>query len=253
MRFSLATVVSALAAVVTAHTQPDYSKAPSGNAILKPGLQEAVPAGKPYNIKWQPTTEGPISLVLLRGPSTNVQPLVTIAEQIPNDGSFTWTPSTELEPDVTHYGLMLVVQGTGQYQYSTQFGISNPEYNGGKHTTASVSTATVVDPSQPTTESTQTVVETVTTTDCAETAHATHSTIPVSVNTSSPAPTPSSSAPVQPTTMQTSSSRPVSTPAVPTAGPSSASPSGPVFTGAASRNGLSFGAVAAGAVAVLAF
>ncbi|RJE24975.1 Extracellular serine-threonine rich protein [Aspergillus sclerotialis] len=246
MRFSLATVVSALAAVVTAHTQPDYSKAPSGNAILKPGLQEAVPAGKPYDIKWQPTTEGPVSLVLLRGPSTNVQPLVTIAEQIPNDGSFTWTPSTELEPDVTHYGLMLVVQGTGQYQYSTQFAPNCFRLHrySGRPLAAYYNSCCRAYP---------TVVETVTTTDCPETTPAAHSTIPVSVNTSSPTLAPSSSAPVQPTTMQTSSSRAVSSSAAPSAGPSSSGPSGPIFTGAASRNGLSIGAVAAGAVAVLAF
>ena len=40
-----------------------------------------------------------------------------------------WTPSTSLEPDVTHYGLQIIVDGTGEYQYSTQFGISNPSYN----------------------------------------------------------------------------------------------------------------------------
>ena len=40
-----------------------------------------------------------------------------------------WTPSTSLEPDVTHYGLQIIVDGTGQYQYSTQFGISNPSFS----------------------------------------------------------------------------------------------------------------------------
>ena len=34
-----------------------------------------------------------------------------------------------MEPDVTHYGLQIIVDGTGEFQYSTQFGISNPSYN----------------------------------------------------------------------------------------------------------------------------
>ena len=51
-------------------------------------------------------------------------PLSTIASAIPNSGTYTWTPSLSLEPDVTHYGLKLVVDATGEFQYSTQFGIS---------------------------------------------------------------------------------------------------------------------------------
>lgn len=123
MRLSIASVVSCLAALAMAATKPDYTQDPTGNAILKPGLNELVPAGKPYTITWDPTTTGPVSLVLLRGPSTNVVPIETLADSIPNSGSFSWTPSTSLEPDTTHYGLLLVVEGTGQYQYSTQFGI----------------------------------------------------------------------------------------------------------------------------------
>ena len=56
-------------------------------------------------------------------------PIACITESIPNTGKFVWTPSTSLEPDVTHYGLQIIVDGTGEYQYSTQFGISNPSYN----------------------------------------------------------------------------------------------------------------------------
>ena len=37
-----------------------------------------------------------------------------------------WTPDTSLEADTLRYGLQLIVDATGQYQYSTQFGISNP-------------------------------------------------------------------------------------------------------------------------------
>ncbi|KAH2851108.1 hypothetical protein KXV85_004845 [Aspergillus fumigatus] len=153
MRLSIASVVSCLAALAMAATKPDYTQDPTGNAILKPGLNELVPAGKPYTITWDPTTTGPVSLVLLRGPSTNVVPIETLADSIPNSGSFSWTPSTSLEPDTTHYGLLLVVEGTGQYQYSTQFGISNPGYTGSTSQSSSTSPTATETKSSSATES----------------------------------------------------------------------------------------------------
>jgi hypothetical protein len=53
-----------------------------------------------------------------------VVPLSTIVTGIANSGSFMWTPSASLEADTTHYGLQLIDDITGQFQYSTQFGIS---------------------------------------------------------------------------------------------------------------------------------
>ncbi|TKA79108.1 hypothetical protein B0A49_01831 [Cryomyces minteri] len=111
---------------------------PSGNPISRPGLNEIVPVGTPYTVTWNPTTPGTVTLVLLRGPSTNIVPLYTIAEQIPNTGAFVWTPATTLEADTTHYGIQLIVDATGQYQYTTQFGISNPS---GSSSSSSSSTA----------------------------------------------------------------------------------------------------------------
>lgn len=96
---------------------------PSGNPITRP-LNEIVPACKPFTITWQPTTPNSVSLVLLRGPSTNVVPLSTLVTGIANSGSFVWTPSASLEADTSRYGLQLIDDITGQYQYSTQFGIS---------------------------------------------------------------------------------------------------------------------------------
>lgn len=134
MRFFTVSTIAALAAFVSA-VAPNYSQSPSGNPISLPGLGEQVPVGKPYTITWQPTTPGTVSLTLLRGPSNNVTPLLNIAQSIPNTGSFVWTPPTTLQNDVTHYGLLLVVDTTGQYQYSVQFGISNP--NGGSPSSSS--------------------------------------------------------------------------------------------------------------------
>ncbi|KAF9887820.1 hypothetical protein FE257_009626 [Aspergillus nanangensis] len=241
MRF-FAPLVAALATLAAAadYTQPDYSKPPSGNAILAPGLNEQVPVGKPFTITWEPTTQGPISLVLLRGPSENVVPLETLAVGIPNSGKFVWTPGSQLENDVTHYGLLLVVEGTGQYQWSTQFGISNPG--------ATKPTTTGPAPTGPA-QSTQYVTEGVTTTICPETettAPVAPTTIPVDVPTTIPVVVPTSTA-VVPSTFASSV-------AVPSTVPSTTStPPSPAFTGAAGRNVLSLGAVAAGVAAVLAF
>ncbi|KNG81081.1 extracellular serine-threonine rich protein [Aspergillus nomiae NRRL 13137] len=265
MRFSIFGAFTALAALATAHTAPDYSQGPTGNPIYTPGLNEAVPVGKPYSITWGPTTEGTVSLVLLRGESTNMQTLETIAEQIPNNGKFEWTPSTSLEADVTHYGLLLVVEGTGQYQYSTQFGISNP--NGGASSSSSsaapeVPTSTAANTDAPSSSATSYVTYEITTTICPET-----ETAPATV-----APTASTSAPVIPPPAQSHSwgtggvsipvVSPTNTPYLPTTLRSTAAPSGtassttpgvPLFTSGADRNAISFGAAAAGVLAVLAF
>lgn len=133
-------VSAALIGLASAYTQP-VGDTPSGNPIVKPSLGEVVPVGTPYTINWNPTTQGTVTLVLLRGPSTNVIPLYPIAEKVANTGSYVWTPSTSLEPDTTHYGIQLIVDATGQYQYTTQFGISNPSFGSSSSSSSSSSAA----------------------------------------------------------------------------------------------------------------
>jgi hypothetical protein len=243
MRAFAVAIVSALAALSSAYTIPDepnYNESPTGNAIALPGLNEQVPAGAPYTITWDPTTTGTIDLILLRGPSTNVVPIATIAQDIANTGTFVWTPSTSLVPDTTHYGILLVVTATGQYQYSTQFGISNPEYSVSS-SSASATTSSAPAPSGSSSASGVTTEPVVlTTTICPETASPTlvgtgGATVPVS----------------SPTTVPTYPSTLRSTGVSATA--ASTTTSAPLFTGAAGRNAVSFGAVAVGVAAVLAF
>jgi hypothetical protein len=265
MRFTTATIVSALAIVASALTDPDYTQTPSGNAIVSPGLNEIVPEGKAYTIKWDPTTTGPVSLVLLRGPSTNVKAIKTLADSIPNSGSFSWTPGTDLEVDTTHYGLLLVVEGTGQYQYSTQFGLgaaaggssivvstTAPAATGAATTTVETTESTTICPetestSAPATTATpafSTVVSSteITTTICPET----ESTGVAQTSTVAPVNSPTSIPWV-------SSARTSATSAAIPSGTASASPSAssPVFNGAG-RNAISFGAVFAGVLAAFA-
>lgn len=244
--FTASSLFTALAALASAYTQPDYSKPPTGNPIYTPGLNQQVPVGSPFEITWQPTTPGTVSLVLLRGPSTNVKPLYAIAENIPNNGKFSWTPSTQLQNDVTHYGLLLVDDATGQYQYSTQFGIKNPGSGAAPSvTTVDIEETTTICPEteSPTaapTPSTTTVEVEETTTFCPESESATPppapsaaaSTTPVITATLTPAtPTPSTTTvEVEETTTfcpesETASASSSATPQPVTPQPSSATPS----------------------------
>jgi hypothetical protein len=269
MRFSVAALVSAFAAVAAAYTSPDYSKAPQGNAIRSPTLNEQVPEGKPYTIKWDHDLGKTVSIVLLRGPSTNVVPIQTLAESIPNSGEFSWTPSTTLTPDVTHYGLLIVVEDSGvnhaAYQWSTQFGLSKAE--------GSITTAITTSLASQTTAASSykhtivTIIDNVTTTYCAEdkasSSLATQSTSAVAPSnvitswevtttvcpetTTAPVGTPvASSTEVGPVGSGTLTSTPY---VQPTSNASATST--PAFN-AAGRNVISFGVVVAGLVAFMA-
>lgn len=133
---AFAPAVSAL----TGYTQPQGSS-PSGNPISLPGLHNFVPVGTPYAITWEPTTHDceSVDLVLLKGPSTNAVAYSVIALDVANSGSYSWTPSTSFPPgnaDGTGYGIQLICDKTGVYQYSTQFALSNPTYHSSSSSSA---------------------------------------------------------------------------------------------------------------------
>jgi len=172
MKLSILAIVSAVVSAVSALTPPVGD--PSGNPIARPGLNEQVPVSKPFTISWAPTTPGTVSIRLLRGPTENVVPIATIVEGIANSGSYVWTPSSSLEADVARYGIQIIVDGTGQYQYSTQFGISNeggavvvPTTTAAPTTTAKPSTTaeptTISTTAKPTTLSTKITSNAITT------------------------------------------------------------------------------------------
>jgi len=118
-------VLAAFAGLASAFTTP--TDGPIGNPIAKPGLHEKVPVGKPYTITWEPTLDkaGTVTLVLMKGPATNIIPMYPIVEKTPNTGSYVWTPDTSFPDTEEGYGIQLIVDSTGQYQWSTQFGFAN--------------------------------------------------------------------------------------------------------------------------------
>lgn len=107
---AFAPAVSAVATAVGA--------SPSGNAISEPGLNSVVPAGSPYSVTWEPTKDkcATVDLVLLKGPSTNLVPVKTLIEDYPNNGTYVWTPTKDLAPQTTGYGIQLICDESGAYQ-----------------------------------------------------------------------------------------------------------------------------------------
>lgn len=142
--FSIFTAALAcLAPVASAYTQPT-GDAPVGNPFTAPVLNTIVTAGQPFTVQWTPTTNGSVSLLLMKGPPTGLVYVSTLADTIDNSGSFVWTPGTDLTPgptSTTGYGIELIVDATGQYQYTTQFGVSNSALDASASGSASAAAA----------------------------------------------------------------------------------------------------------------
>ena len=67
-------------------------------------------------------------------------PLKAIAENIENSGSYSWTPDSSLQADSSRYGIQLIQDSNGAFQYSTQFGISGGSGTGSSSSSSSVAT-----------------------------------------------------------------------------------------------------------------
>ncbi|KAH8700383.1 Ser-Thr-rich glycosyl-phosphatidyl-inositol-anchored membrane family-domain-containing protein [Talaromyces proteolyticus] len=233
-------IVAGLAAAVTAYEYPTpfnptaSGQAPSGNPFSAPDTTHPATLGESYEITWQPTTPGPVALVLCQGPSTNCVPTLTIASQIPNSGKFSWTPEglTPSASSAGGYGIMLIDYSDKTYQYTTQFGI----LAGAKPaTTSTASTTSIVVPTTPTTPTATVAPST--------------PAVPFPTGTK----TWTTKLPLGTGTIGLPTSTP-GAPGVPTTVPGTA-PTSPVFTAAADHNMASFGAVGAiaGLAALLAF
>jgi hypothetical protein len=121
-KIAIVAVFTGLAAAQHAPVGPE----PVGNPVSRP-LTEIVPACKPFTITWTPTTPNSLSIILRKGPPENNVPFgAPIVVGIPNSGSYTWTPPSSLEASngPNGYGIQLIDDINGQYQYSNNFGIS---------------------------------------------------------------------------------------------------------------------------------
>ncbi|KAF2748365.1 hypothetical protein M011DRAFT_457698 [Sporormia fimetaria CBS 119925] len=124
--FAKSAIVAFFAAFAAAQLHAPTEMTPD-NAITRP-LNEAVEAGKLFTITWKPSdTTHTVSLLLLKGPSSNVIPVgEPIAEGIANSGSYSWIVPSQFGPglsETTGYGIQIIDDVNGHYQYSTQFGI----------------------------------------------------------------------------------------------------------------------------------
>ncbi|QKX53517.1 uncharacterized protein TRUGW13939_00596 [Talaromyces rugulosus] len=229
MRFFAA--AAGVIAVASAYTFPTpfenpaaSGAAPSGNPLTLPSTTNPVTLGQSFDITWNPTSAGPVALVLCKGPSTDCEPTLTIAEKIPNSGKFAWVPFglTPSADSSSGYGIMLVDYSDKSYQYTTQFGVlagSKPKPSGPSSPSGSVI---------PIPSSTVVIPVTATTTWCPEGGATPPPTWTTSVGTTG-LPSPST---------------------IPTTGPAP-----PQFTNGADHNMASFGAIGAiaGVAALLAF
>lgn len=134
MRFTTF-LLSGLLSLANAFTQPQSS--PTWGALLAPDSSNPVTRGQDFVITWDPNYGGvtrpvdgvTVSLVLCRGNSNNCALGQTaIVEGIPaGDKQYTWSvpcdlPAGEANTD-TGNGMLIIVDGTGEFQYSMQFSV----------------------------------------------------------------------------------------------------------------------------------
>lgn len=259
-------IAAGLVATVSAYSYPTpfnptaSGAGPSGNPVYTPDTTSPVTLGEAYQITWEPTTPGPIALVLCKGPSTDCEPMLTIASSVANSGEFTWTPA-DLDPSATStggYGIMLIDWTTEAYQYTTQFGVlanPNPVVSSSSASSSST-TSSVVAPSS-TKTSTSTVVIVPSSSSSAvviPSATASSSTVTAMYVSTTVICPESTKIPMGTGTVSIAWTTSPGSPSVPTSVASTA-PSAPRYTGAADRNMISVGAVGAvaGLAALLAF
>lgn len=258
-------IAAGLVATVSAYSYPTpfnptaNGAGPSGNPVLKPDTTSPVTLDEAYAITWEPTTPGPVALVLCKGPSTDCEPMLTIASSVANSGEFTWTPSG-LDPSATStggYGIMLIDWTTQAYQYTTQFGVlANPNPVVSSSASSTSTTSSVVAPASASTKTSTSTVVIVPSSSAVVIPSATAKSSTVTamyVSTTVICPE-STKIPMGTGTVSMAWTTSPGSPSVPTSVASTA-PSAPRYTGAADRNMISIGAVGAvaGLAALLAF
>jgi len=116
-------IVAGTAAAVNGYTLTTQL---TGNPVLTPnnnGGAEPV-LGQTYTITWDGTgLSNTVDLALCQGPGTACNVIANIA-QTSNTNSYSWSVPCSLTATTSNagYGILLIDDATGMYQYSTQFG-----------------------------------------------------------------------------------------------------------------------------------
>lgn len=161
MLYSSVVLAAGLATLAQAFSQPgDQTWGP----LLTPDTSSTVTQGKTFSITWDPEdhpTDGvTVSLVLCHGPGSNcVLQDSAIVEKLPaSQKSYDWKVPCDLAPGVqstsTGYGMLIIVDGTGEFQYSTQFTVTANIACGGSGTGITTSPSSSGSPSTTKTSST---------------------------------------------------------------------------------------------------
>ncbi|KAL7274390.1 hypothetical protein RUND412_002702 [Rhizina undulata] len=106
------------------------------NPITNP-LGGTLDSTKAVEITWKPTTQGTISLVLLKGPPSNLWEVGPIVSNIKNTGSYTWWIDNSLQDSGAmqegyKYGLKIIDDPSGTFEYSPPFNIAVKDSQYGK-------------------------------------------------------------------------------------------------------------------------
>ncbi|KAI5365078.1 hypothetical protein Slin15195_G046150 [Septoria linicola] len=132
---SATVLASGLLTVANAYTQPQAN--PTWGAITLPELTHPLTRGEDFKITWDPDFGGTVrpvdgltvSLVLCRGNSnTCALDPGAIVEGVPaGQKEYTWHVPCDLpageQLTATGYGMLIIVDGSGEFQYSTQFSV----------------------------------------------------------------------------------------------------------------------------------
>ncbi|KAK4619618.1 Ecp44 [Fulvia fulva] len=131
---NILTTATLFLGLTSAYTQP--KQPPSWGALTRPDTTHPVTKGVPFRVTWDYKAPAKtVSLVICRGPPTNCKPdpqPIKGGSRVPaSQGYVDWTPACHLPPGKagtqSGYGMLVIVDETGEFQYSTQFSVlANP-------------------------------------------------------------------------------------------------------------------------------
>ncbi|MCJ1397375.1 SMP-30 gluconolaconase LRE domain protein [Xylographa trunciseda] len=118
MRFSVALFVSALAALASCQSGPNaFDIPPAGDYLLH--------AGQPTTFTWSNLSGSTVTLTLRDGPNGNLNVGSVIVANLPNTGTYTYTPPTSIVAGNSYTIEISNDQDPTQTNYTPQFDITS--------------------------------------------------------------------------------------------------------------------------------